>query len=573
MNMKKFFYCCFVLLGLASCSDQLTERDLTNGIQPVNQVDDEYHYYLEKARWGDAEAYVKLADCYRKGIGVKADFIGMTAMLSMAEQYDNTLRMQDYLKALPEDDSYRLMFETMDEIGRKNHDKVKSVAAILVANGKPEGYVINGAMQVEEGDTIGGLETIRYGAEQGSSFGELILCMAPALLGNNQEPYNAEKLIGMADRLPFANKFLADMYAGEVCDSVFDPKLAASYYLEADKHGFLGRRGAKWLLDYYTREGIQIDDFEKQRLQTLCKGLDNEEIVTEEIPIVHQEQSIQEYVDSVTHYRMLTDGCKRAIVYVVETETGTIIAHSSLEDTGTRTIPYKDTFNKENDHVIGGAAYLALLWSGNITPNTMLDTDAGVYESKDGNLVRDHNWRRGGYGTINLEFAFTHRSEVGFIKAIEQAYGNDKEWYNSLVSHYCNERPNNLRGILTFYNAIANGGRMVKLCEPDDSTITVIHEQIAPPEIIRQVQEGLEHCVSDGLYKKAGNEYTDVAACGRSLRLADNKYRLEMCGYFPTRNPKYTIMVVMEKDGLPASAGGMCGPLFSQVVVGLLSNL
>lgn len=571
--MKKIVLCCVVMLGLASCSDQLTEREFVNNIQPINQVNDEYHYYLEKARWGDAEAYVKLADCYRKGVGVKADFIGMTAMLSMAEQYDNTLRMQDYLKALPEDDSYRLMFETMDEIGRKNHDKVKNVAAILVANGKPEGYVINGAMQVEEGDTIGGLETIRYGAEQGSSFGELILCMAPALMGNNQEPYNADKLISMADRLPFANKFLADMYAGEVCDSVFDPKLAASYYLEADKHGFLGRRGAKWLLDYYTREAILIDDLEKQRLQTLCKGLDNEEIVTEEIPIVHQEQSIQEYVDSVTHYRMLTDGCKRAIVYVVETETGTIIVHSSLEDTGTRTVPYRDTFNKESDYLIGGAAYLALLWSGNVTPNTMLDTEAGVYEGKDGNLVRDHNWRRGGYGPINLEFALTHRSEVAFTKAIEQAYENDKEWYNSLISHYCNEQSDNLQGILTFYNSIANGGRMVKLCEPDDSTITVIHEQIAPPEVIRQVQEGLEHCVSDGLYKKAGNEYTDVAACGRSLRLADNKYRLEMCGYFPTRNPKYTIMVVMEKDGLPASAGGMCGPLFSQVVVGLLSNL
>ena len=276
MSMKKIILCCVVLLDLASCSDQLTERDLAISIQSVNQVNDEYHYYLEKARWGDAEAYVKLADCYRNGVGVKADFIGMTAMLAMAEQYGNTFRLQDYLKALPEDDSYRLMFETMDGIGRKNHDKVKNAAAVLVANGKPEGYVINGAMQVEEGDTIGGLETIRYGAEQGSSFGELILCMTPVFLRNNQKPYNANRLISMADRFPLANKFLADIYAGEICDSVFDPKLAASYYLKADKYGFLGKKGAKWLLDYYTSEGIQIDDLEKQRMQTLSKGLEDE---------------------------------------------------------------------------------------------------------------------------------------------------------------------------------------------------------------------------------------------------------------------------------------------------------
>lgn len=571
--MKKLFLCCVVMLGLVSCSDQLTDREFSNGIQSISQVNDEYHYYLEKARWGNAGAYVKLADFYREGKFVKSDFIGMTAMLALAEQYDCNLRLQDYFKALPNDDSYRMMFEAIDKIGKEDRGKVKDVASILVANGKPEGYVINGAMQVEEGDTIGGIETIQYGAEQGSSFGELILCMAPAFLGKNQQPYNAERLISMADKFPFANKFLAEMYAGEVCDIMYNPERAAEYYLKADKHGFLGRRGAKWLLNYYASENIQIDELEKERLQTHSRDLENENVVMEDNPISYQEQSFQEYVDGVTRYRMLTDECKRAIVYVVETETGAVIAHSSLEDTGNYVIPYEDTFDKENDYIIGGASYLALLRSENVTPSTFLETDAGVYESQSGNLVRDHNWRRGGYGSVSLEFALTHRSEVGFTKAVELAYGKDKERYNSLISLYCNEQPNKLQGILTFYNSIANGGRMVKLCEPDDSTITVIHDQIAPPELIKQVQKGLEHCVSEGLYIEAGNEYTDVAACGRSLSLAENKCRFEMCGYFPTRNPKYTIMVVMEKDGLTASAGGMCGPLFSQIVVGLLSKI
>lgn len=573
MNMKKIILFGLALLGLVSCSDQLAEKDFANGVQTVNSTSDEYHYYLEKARWGDAGAYVKLADCYRNGVGVKSDFIGMTAMLAMAEQYDKTLRLQDYVKALPEDDSYRLMFETMDEIGRKNQDKVRNVASLLIANGKPEGYVINGAMQVEAGDTIGGFESIRYGAEQGSSFGKLVLCIAPTLLGNNQRPYNAEKLIDMADKFPFANKFLAEMYAGEVCDSVFDPKLAASYYLEADKYGFLGRKGAKWLLDYYTREGIQIDDMEKQRLKTLCGDLGNDSMVSEEIPIVYQEQSIQEYVDSVAYYRMLTDGCRRAIVYVVETETGKIIAHSSMEDTGNHVIPYEDTFNRENDYLHGVATYLAVQWTGNLSSNTMIDTGSGAYEDANGILVRDHNWRRGGYGEISLDYALTHRSEVGLTKAIEMAYKNDRNAYEHQINFYLNNQPNNLMGILTFYNAIANGGKMVKICGSEEKDVTVIHDQICYPEYIEPVQRAMERCVSEGIYKKAANEYIDVAACGRSLRVADNKYRLELCGYFPTRSPKYTIMVVMEKDGLPASAGGTCGPLFSQVVTGLIPKI
>ena len=567
--MKKIILCFVGLLGLASCSDQMTESELTEPVQTVNQIDGEYHYYLEKARWGDAAAYVKLADFYREGKYVKSDFIGMTAMLALAEQYDSNHRLVDYVKALPEDDSYRLMFETMDKIGKKNHDKTKEVADVLIANGKPEGYVIKGAMQVEAGDTIGGFESIRYGAEQGSSFGKLVLCIAPALLGNNQRPYDAEKLIDMADKFPFANKFLAEMYAGEVCDSVFDPKQAASYYLEADKYGFLGRKGAKWLLDYYTREGIQIDEMEKQRLKTLCGDLGNDSMVSEEIPIVYQEQSLQEYVDSVTHYRMLTDECKRAIVYVVETKTGQLLAHSSLEDTGNYVVPYEDTFDRENDYMHGVATYLAVQWTGNVSSNTMIDTGCGVYESRDGKLIKDHNWRRGGYGEISLDYALTHRSEVGLTKAIEMAYKNDRDAYEHQINFYLNNQPDNLMGMLTFYNAIANGGKMVKICKSEED-ITVIHDQICYPEYIKPVQRAMERCVSDGIYKKAGNEYLDVAACGRTLRISDTTYRMELCGYFPTKNPQYTIMVVMEKDGLPASAGGMCGPLFSQIVDGLL---
>ena len=308
---------------------------------------------------------------------------------------------------------------------------------------------------------------------------------------------------------------------------------------------------------------------EKQRLQTLYKGLANEEVVNEDIPIVYQEQSIQEYVDSVTHYRMLMNACKRAVVYVVETKTGRLISHSSLEDTGKYVIPFEDTFNKENDYMHSVATYLAVQWMGSVTPNTMIDTGCGVYEDANGKLIRDHNWRSGGYGEISMEDALVYHSEVGLTKAIEMVCKNDRKVYEQQISFYFNNQPENLMGMLTFYNAIANGGKMVKICGSDED-VTVIHDQICYPEYIKPVQRAMERCVSDGIYKKAGNEYIDVAACGRTLRIEETRYRMELCGYFPINNPQYTIMVVLEKDGLPASAGGMCGSLFSQIVDGLL---
>ena len=109
----------------------------------------------------------------------------------------------------------------------------------------------------------------------------------------------------------------------------------------------------------------------------------------------------------------------------------------------------------------------------------------------------------------------------------------------------------------------------MKITNAEDTAVTVINEQIAAPEHVRMVQRGLERCVTEGLFKKAVNKHVDTAACGRRLELSDTAYRLELCGYFPVQNPQYTIMVVLEKQGLPASAGGMCGPLFSRIVDGL----
>jgi len=284
----------------------------------------------------------------------------------------------------------------------------------------------------------------------------------------------------------------------------------------------------------------------------------------------HEDPGIGEMIDSLTRQEMSANGCHRGIVYVVDTRMGRLIAHSSLEGTD-RIVPFTDMFYREAEFVQGAVTYLALLSSGEITPDTEIDTGNGQYVMPHGELVKDHNWRRGGYGLISMESVLTHRSIVGYTKALDLAYGNSMCDYFLKRRDYTAGVPETLTGLLTFYNAIANGGCMVKICNPGDSTVTVINGQLASPEHIRLLQQGLERCVSEGLYKKAGSEHVDIAACGRILKISDTTYRLELCGYFPVTNPQYTVMVVMEKENLPASAGGMCGPLFRRIADGLLS--
>lgn len=286
----------------------------------------------------------------------------------------------------------------------------------------------------------------------------------------------------------------------------------------------------------------------------------------------HRNSGISEMVDSLIRQEMYDAGCHRGIVYVVETKTGRLIAHTSLEGTDC-IVPFTDSFYKEDDYVQGAVTYLALLFSGKVMPDTEIDTGNGQYVKPNGELVRDHNWHRGGYGLISLESVLTHRSLVGYAMAMNTVFGNNMVDYFIKRRDYTAGIPETMMGLLTFYNAIANNGCMVKICNSEDSTVTVINEQIESVEHIRMLQQGLEHCVSEGLYKKAGSEHVDVAACGRRLQITDTVYRLELCGYFPVKNPQYTIMVVLEKENLPASAGGMCGPLFRQIVEGLLSYI
>ena len=59
------------------------------------------------------------------------------------------------------------------------------------------------------------------------------------------------------------------------------------------------------------------------------------------------------------------------------------------------------------------------------------------------------------------------------------------------------------------------------------------------------------------------------AALFFSMYLSHNEkteYAVEYCGYFPADSPKYSIIVSMNKMGLPASGAFMAGSVFSEIV-------
>lgn len=180
--MKKIIVLTIVAVFMASCSEQQLLDEFTNEqfYTSSEQQDSEsviLNSYLEKARWGDGNAFLKLAECYHDGIGVKADFMGMMSMLAMADQYGASPKSTDsYLLSLPETDNTKLIVEAFACLDRKNLHKSDSITDMLIANDSPEGYALKGVIQIERGDTIGGKQSIQRSAEMGSSFAKILLC-------------------------------------------------------------------------------------------------------------------------------------------------------------------------------------------------------------------------------------------------------------------------------------------------------------------------------------------------------------------------------------------------------------
>ena len=325
---------------------------------------------------------------------------------------------------------------------------------------------------------------------------------------------------------------------------------------------------------------------------------------------------LQWAVDSLLNAQMTEIGnCLQGQAIVMEVQTGEILAMVGLErNFEGRFQPCKNfAYQQELGSLMHTVSLLAMLETGKVKLDEVVDAGNGLYEVGNGMWMKDHNWRRGGYEKITLHRALEVSSNIGIGKAVDKAFGNNQQQFFALLDKMSFGQPDNIEGIdgmnpisysspkdkewanwklwwsaigyerkiapiqmLTFYNAIANNGKMVK---PTLKTgeIEIINSQIASQTNIDSMQVVLENVVSQGLGRKAGtpilrvagktgtsqvNEYDYYNEVGTPLA----EYQLAFCGYFPAEAPKYSIIVSINKLGLPASGGGMAGVVFSEIV-------
>ena len=273
MAMKKCIIL-FMAAILASCSDtQLAEsiadvkeselvKENANGSAEIKAL-------VARARWGDGLAYLQLADCYRDGIGVKKNFLGMLAMVEQARVHGAIHDEMEYVTKIPEDNDIKRFCDLMNKSCSQLIEEKDSVMVQLATIDSPDVLAMYGVLCVESGDSIRGFEIIRDASERGSDFAALL----NALLDwkGNIQP-DKMKLEQLAERIPLAYKLLGKLSLKPDENGIVDERKVAYYYMKADEHALLSQREAKWLLAYHKDVSIpELTDSDVKRLESFIR--------------------------------------------------------------------------------------------------------------------------------------------------------------------------------------------------------------------------------------------------------------------------------------------------------------
>ena len=332
-------------------------------------------------------------------------------------------------------------------------------------------------------------------------------------------------------------------------------------------------------------------------------------------------------IQDIAHHALLEQLEKykadHGTVVVMETKTGEIRAISNLGRNKKGLYYERLNYAVGESHEPGSTfklmALAVALEDKVIDTTTVIDTKKGIL-SFYGKKVKDS--KKGGYGKISIAKAFEVSSNTAIVKAIHEAYkSNPAKFVDGLYRmnlqdslglpligegksiipdpRIKNERWSGIAlqwmaygyGVsftplqtLTFYNAIANDGVMVRprflreIKEIDTSIETfdteVINPQICSKETVLKLQKLLknvivkEHGTGHGLYS---DEFSMAGKTGTCQKDYVNKEQLNyissFSGYFPADNPKYSCIVVIHEPDKSVGYYGadVSGPVFKKI--------
>lgn len=331
-------------------------------------------------------------------------------------------------------------------------------------------------------------------------------------------------------------------------------------------------------------------------------------------------------IQDIAHHALLEQleeyeadhGC----VVVMETRTGEIKAIANLARGSSGKYFEKRNYAVWESHEPGSTfklmAMVAALEDKVVDTSYVVNTTGGEMTFYGKYKVRDS--RRGGYGKVSAARAFEVSSNVGLVKIINDNYKrnpkkfvkrlqdmnldnqiglpikgegepkiphpDDKDWSGISLPWMAYGYGVSLTPLqtLTFYNAIANDGEMVKPrfvkeIRSWDKTIEQFDKEVINPQICSQgtidkVKEMMKNVVVRGtasnLYSENFSMAGKTGTCQTNYSTGNKtsvEYIASFSGYFPADNPKYSCIVVIHKPNKQKGYYGadVAGPVFKKI--------
>ncbi|MEI6946179.1 penicillin-binding protein [Paraflavisolibacter sp. H34] len=337
--------------------------------------------------------------------------------------------------------------------------------------------------------------------------------------------------------------------------------------------------------------------------------------------------NIQDVVESALLKMMEQSESQYGTCLVMETKTGKIKAIANLGWNG-KSGRYEENQNfalqtNEPGSTIKLATLLAVLDAGSSRVTDYVEVGSTGNAFVGVRNVTDAE--RAPRPVLSVEECFAHSSNVGMSKLAYKAFASNPDRFKGYLHRFHLDRPvgvgligeeqprlphwrRNKEGLhamltmsfgyaievspfhtLMLYNAIANGGTMVRpyLVNSIQNngipvktfTTEVVTNNLCKPAVVKAARRCMEAVVTEGTAKGvfadcpfpvAGKTGTAHVA-GGNVKYYDGVYQASFCGYFPADKPEYSCIVVIKTKphALAHYGGQLAAPVFKEVATKL----
>lgn len=338
--------------------------------------------------------------------------------------------------------------------------------------------------------------------------------------------------------------------------------------------------------------------------------------------------NIQDIAENALLRRLLQNKAFQGCAIVMEVQTGHIKAIANLRYDSTDN-KYKETYN----YAIGASIEPGSTFK---LANMMVALEDEKFQLTDSvvtgvgfaviNNIPVQDVHKIGNGRVTIRDVFEHSSNVGMAKIITDVYEKEpskyvdglydmslnqklglelkgegtpfikhpaesKSWWGTslTVMSFGYEVKQTPLQTLTYYNAVANNGKMVKpvfVTQIRTGDVIkerfgteVINNKIASQSTIDTARSLLEGVVKKGTARRAfyGTPYKVAGKTGTAKTVTDGKYTRDynasFVGYFPADDPKYTCIVAINKPTEGGYYGGVvAAPAFREIADKIFST-